>query len=99
MSWCEILMLICFGASWPSSIRKMITTKNSTGKSRLFLVLVMLGYLFGVAHKLFFSLDVVILLYILLFFIVLVDLMICIHYRHTPCLGNDPRTAVRQQKQ
>ncbi|MDO5553177.1 MAG: hypothetical protein Q4G68_05410 [Planctomycetia bacterium] len=28
LSWCEILMLVCFGASWPSPIRKGIVTKS-----------------------------------------------------------------------
>ncbi|MDO5565138.1 MAG: hypothetical protein Q4G59_00680 [Planctomycetia bacterium] len=83
MSWCEIGMLLCFGASWPSSIHKMLQTGSSAGKSRLFLVLVLIGYLFGVAHKLFYHLDVVVLLYLFLFFVVLIDLAICQRLRRT----------------
>ena len=42
------LMLICFGASWPSAIIKTIRAKNPAGKSFLFMSLVMLGYVFGI---------------------------------------------------
>lgn len=81
MSWFEIGMLICFGAGWPLSIYRMTKTKSSAGKSLLFLVLVMLGYFFGVCHKLFYHLDVVILLYLALFFVVMTDFFVCIRYR------------------
>ena len=81
MSWYEIAMLLCFGASWPFSIVKMLRSKTSEGKSYLFLILVMTGYLCGVGHKLFYGLDVVILLYLLLFLVVLCDMFICLHYR------------------
>lgn len=74
-------MLVCFGASWPFSIHKMLTTGHSEGKSLLFLFLVMVGYVFGVIHKLFYHLDVVILLYAALFFVVLADYLVCIRTR------------------
>ena len=42
------IMLICFGASWPSAIIKTIRAKNPAGKSFLFMSLVMLGYVSGI---------------------------------------------------
>lgn len=81
MSWYEIAMLVCFGASWPFSIHKMLQTGRSDGKSLVFLVLVMIGYLFGFIHKLFYNLDIVIVLYAFLMLVVLTDTMICIHLR------------------
>lgn len=81
MSWFEIGMLVCFGFSWPFSIHTMIRTGRTEGKSLLFLLLVMIGYIFGVLHKAFYHLDVVILLYGFLFFVVLVDFLICIYLR------------------
>jgi hypothetical protein len=61
----EIIMLVCFGAAWPSSIYKSYTSRTARGKSVVFLVIVLLGYGAGVLHKLYFSLDWVILLYLL----------------------------------
>ncbi len=48
----EALMLICFGISWPVSIYKDLKVKDTTGKSVAFLVLILTGYLCGIAFKL-----------------------------------------------
>ena len=42
------IMLICFGASWPSAIIKTIRVKNPAGKSFLFMTLIILGYIAGI---------------------------------------------------
>lgn len=47
MSPFEVIMLICFGASWPVSIIKTIKAKNPVGKSVAFLYLVLVGYIAG----------------------------------------------------
>lgn len=48
----EAVMLICFGVSWPVSILKTLRTRRVDGKSLLFLVLILVGYLAGIAAKL-----------------------------------------------
>lgn len=48
----EAVMLICFGASWPISIYKTLKVKNPAGKSLIFLWLILVGYLAGIAFKL-----------------------------------------------
>ena len=48
----EILMLIAFGASWPLNVIKSIKTKSAKGKSALFLMLIIFGYLCGITAKL-----------------------------------------------
>ncbi len=48
----EATMLLAFGASWPAQIIKTIKTKNPSGKSFIFLYLVMFGYLCGISAKL-----------------------------------------------
>ena len=53
MSILEIVMLICFGAAWPFSIRRAILSKSVEGKSLVFLVIIWFGYLAGILHKLF----------------------------------------------
>lgn len=49
----EALMLICFGLAWPVSIYKSYTSRSNSGKSVLFLYVVLLGYMFGIIFQLF----------------------------------------------
>jgi uncharacterized membrane protein YbjE (DUF340 family) len=74
MSVFEIIMLLCFGAAWPFSIYTAYTTRSSKGKSLVFLVVVILGYLAGILHKIFFNYDRVIFLYTLNLLMVSLDL-------------------------
>ena len=59
MSIYEALMLICFGASWPFAVIKTYKTKAVKGKSRLFLSLIIIGYIFGMINKILNSVDIV----------------------------------------
>lgn len=47
----EIGMLICFGLSWPFNIAKSLRARTAKGKSMLFQVIVIVGYLMGLAGK------------------------------------------------
>lgn len=76
MSPFEIIMLICFGAAWPVSIQKSIRSRSTGGKSLAFLFVLLAGYAAGVVHKLFYSLDAVIVLYVLNFILVGVDILL-----------------------
>ena len=80
MSIFEGVMLICFGASWPISILKSVRVKEVTGKSPLFLVIVAVGYVSGIVHKILFSLDWIIILYIINLIMILTDLALYVHY-------------------
>jgi len=82
MSFFEIAMLICFGASWPISIAKSMRTRVGLGKSPLFMLIVCFGYAFGIMHKLLYSLDGVVVLYMLNLVLVAVDLML--YFRFHP---------------
>ena len=70
----EMLMLICFGAAWPLNIYKSIRSKSPKGKSVIFLFVINIGYISGIIHKLLYSFDPVIYLYILNFTMVSVDI-------------------------
>ena len=72
----EFLMLCCFGFSWPFSIAKSLRSKSTKGKSLGFMLLVELGYVFGILHKIFFSFNWVIWAYVFLFALVGVDIML-----------------------
>ena len=76
----EFLMLFCFGFSWPFSILKSIRSRSTRGKSLLFMVLVELGYVFGIIHKALYSYNWVIWMYLVLFVLVAVDL--CLYWRN-----------------
>ena len=81
MSVFEIGMLACFGFSWPFSIAKSLRTKKVEGKSPAFMVIVMAGYLCGIAHKLLYSFDWVVWLYALDLALVLLDFVLYLLYR------------------
>ncbi len=48
----EILMVCLFGASWPANVLKSYKSRTAKGKSFLFLALIFIGYIFGIAAKL-----------------------------------------------
>jgi len=75
-------MLFCFGVSWPISIIKSIRTRNVSGKSRLFLTIIIVGYLSGIIHKILYSNDLVIFLYIFNLIMVSTDLFLCFYFRN-----------------
>ena len=47
----EALMILCFGLSWPISIRKSWISRTAKGKSLYFEVFIWIGYVFGIARK------------------------------------------------
>ena len=78
----EIIMVVCFGFSWPFSILKTIRVKNPTGKSYLFMTLIIVGYLAGCVHKIIYDLDAAIWLYVLNTVLVATDMGLCLYYQH-----------------
>ena len=80
MSVFEAFMMICFGAAWPFSIYKSYKSKTNKGKSLGFLIVVIIGYICGITHKIFYNYDNVIFLYILNFSMVLTDS--CLYIRN-----------------
>ncbi len=47
----EITMILCFGASWPFNVYKSYRARTAKGKSLLFLLLIIAGYVAGIASK------------------------------------------------
>ena len=47
----EIVMILCFGASWPFNVYKSYRARTAKGKSLLFLILIEVGYVAGIASK------------------------------------------------
>jgi len=66
-------MLICFGLAWPINIYKSLKSRSTKGKSVFFLYVVLIGYVSGITHKLIYSRDIVLVLYIINFVMVTID--------------------------
>lgn len=81
----EALMLLFFGSSWPASIYKSYSRKNVSGKSLLFLWLVLIGYVCGTLNKVINGRDWVMLFYIINGCMVLVDLVLYYRYKDAAC--------------
>lgn len=81
MSFYEAGMLICFGASWPMAVYKTYRSKSVEGKSLRFLLLVLLGYVFGIVHKFLYSLDAVLFIYFFNATLVIIDIVLYVYYR------------------
>ena len=47
----EFIMLACFGLSWPISVYKSIKSKSTQGKSVVFIIAIIIGYISGVIGK------------------------------------------------
>lgn len=76
MSIYEIIMLVCFGVAWPFSIYKSLKSKSTKGKSAMFMIVLIIGYISGVLNKLLVHYDNVIYLYIVNTLMVLTDLIL-----------------------
>jgi len=81
MSIFETIMLLCFGAAWPVSIYKSYRSRSTKGKSVFFLIIIVIGYVSGIIHKLLFSFDLVIILYSLNFIMVSIDIILYVRNR------------------
>ena len=80
MSIFEIGMLICFGFSWPVNIVKAWKARTTANQSLLFLLVVELGYVCGIIHKVLYNPDLALAFYCLNLMMVFVN--ICIFLRN-----------------
>lgn len=47
----EFIMLACFGLSWPISVYKSIKSRSTQGKSLMFIIAIIVGYISGIIGK------------------------------------------------
>lgn len=79
----EVIMLICFGISWPVSVIKSYKTKSTKGKSVIFLLAVIIGYISGITGKIVNGdINYVLVLYSINLFVVLIDFSLYLINRH-----------------
>jgi len=75
----ESIMLLCFGVSWPISVYKSIRSRSTKGKSAVFIVAVILGYISGIIGKIVnHQLSYVVVLYCVNLIVVSIDL--CLYF-------------------
>lgn len=73
----EFIMLACFGISWPISVVKSIKSKSTKGKSWIFIVAIIIGYVSGIVGKIVNNdITYVFVLYCLNLFFVSFDLVV-----------------------
>jgi len=80
MSIFEALMLLSFGAAWPTQLYMSYTSRKTAGKSIAFSYIVTFGYLAGITHKILYSRDIVLVLYIINLIMVSID--VYLYYRN-----------------
>ena len=79
-------MLLCFGAAWPFSIYKSIKTQRVSGKSPIFLIIVLIGYIAGIIHKILYNYDFVLFLYFINTIMVGIDTLLYFRLRSSESL-------------
>lgn len=73
----EFIMLACFGLSWPISVYKSIKSKSTQGKSVVFIIAIIIGYISGVIGKIINDqLTYVLIIYCFNLIVVLIDLVL-----------------------
>ncbi len=78
----EAAMIICFGLSWPISVSKSWKSRTTKGKSLLFEVFILIGYLCGIAGKVItHNISYVLVFYIINTIMVIID--ITLYYRNS----------------
>ena len=79
----EIVMLICFGFSWPVSVVKNLRARTAKGTSPLFICLIMTGYVAGIGAKLLSGkTGFVLAVYLMNLAIVTINLLVYFHNRN-----------------
>ncbi len=81
MSPFELMMLVCFGVSWPFAAYRSWKTGSTKGKSLVFLLAIWIGYVAGILHKVFYRMDFVIAVYVFNFLMVSLDLALYVRNR------------------
>lgn len=73
----EFVMLACFGLSWPISVYKSIVSKSTQGKSVVFIIAIIVGYISGIAGKIVnHDISYVLVLYCFNLIVVSIDLVL-----------------------
>ena len=73
-------MLFCFGIAWPINLINSYRARTAKGKNPMFTIVVIIGYISGITHKLLYSQDIVLILYLINLVMIIGDL--CLYFRN-----------------
>jgi hypothetical protein len=79
----EVMMLLSFGSAWPFAIVRTWTSRSSEGKSAIFLIIILVGYLFGLFSQIVSGFTPVIYFYALNTTMVATDLSLVLYLRRS----------------
>lgn len=95
----ETLMLICFGLSWPISVIKAYNARTAKGKSIVFVIAIIAGYICGIGSKIMEgNINYVFALYILNLVMVSADLFLYFRNRALDREREEEREVVRNER-
>jgi uncharacterized membrane protein YczE len=77
----EAAMLVCFAASWPFNLTRAYRARTNLGTSLPFMIIIIVGYLCGIANKLVNN-DITYVLAFYLFDLALVSIGLLIYARN-----------------
>ena len=92
----EAAMLVCFGLSWPFNALAAWKARTAVGTSWLFLLLISVGYLFGIAAKFIGgTINWVLIVYFLDLGLILLNWAIYFRNRHLDRIAAKRRASVK----
>ena len=77
----ELIMVICFGLSWPLSVYKSAKSRTAKGKSLFFEVFIWTGYVSAIIGKIV-TQNLTYVFYFYILNIVMVSIDICFYFRN-----------------
>lgn len=83
----EMVMLLCFAVAWFPNIHKAWVSRTAKGVSLPFMIVVLVGYLAGITHKLLYGLDIVLAAYLLDTLLVLIGISLYFRNHHLDTLA------------
>jgi uncharacterized membrane protein len=78
----EVIMLLCFGAAWPFSVIKSYKARTAKGKSLIFLLALIVGYISGIINNIINGANYVLFFYALNLLLVAADLGLYFRNKH-----------------
>ncbi|MBQ2757408.1 MAG: hypothetical protein IJF31_02885 [Clostridia bacterium] len=78
----EVIMLLCFGLSWPITLFKKLRTKSAKSTSLAFMLLILFGYAAGITAKILTSgCNYVFYVYVFNVIMVVANLAVTLYFR------------------
>lgn len=78
----ELLFFVFIACAWPISMTRMIRNKSTQGKSVIFSLILLLGYVFGITGKFIYNPDWVVAVYFLNVLLISADTVIYFYIKN-----------------